>query len=143
MEKDFFQITIDTAYEQFITLKKKIAESGYDRQYAEKIMNANNPDEEFMARKLLQLTSTFDEIGNMVQYLHKPVRIEGDLCLTKEGWKLNNEKVADGATVEFMHEGKWYIGRLICDGKSGQYSIVSEDKKITCTRPNNVRVRMR
>ncbi len=143
MNKNFFQTTIDTAYDQYMKLQSKIKEAGFDQRYAEKIMNATDPNDEFLARKLLQLTSMFDEIGNMVQYLHKPVRVDGTLYRTADGWGLQNEKITDGCTLEFMYEAKWHIGKMKYDKHNKTYSIQSEDQKITCTRLDNLRVRIR
>ena len=143
MSKDFFQTTINTAYEQYMKLQDRIKEVGFDKKYAEKIMNATEPNDEFLARKLLELTSLFDEMGVMVQYLHKPIREEGKLYRTADGWAVGKENLSDGATIEYMNEGKWYIGKMKYDNEQKKYIIKSEDQKATYTKLDNMLTRIR
>ena len=142
MKESQIQKTIDFAYEKYTSFQKKIQETGYDSKFAKMVMDVDDPDEEFLSRKLLQLTSQFDEIGNMVQYLHRPVKTVGNLSVVGGRCYLSGEELSGGTTIEFMYQGKWYIGRLNCSQEKA-WSIISEDQKITVPVDSKMRVRIR
>lgn len=142
MKLDQLQQIIDSAYDQYSAFQKRIMETGYYQEFAQMVTDTESPDEEFLARKILQMTSMFDEIGNMVQYLHKPVRQSGFLLKSTAGWVLKGETIKDGTTLEFMHNGEWQIGKLRLSG-SETPSVVSEDRNIVCTELDHLKVRIR
>ena len=144
MKDSEIQKTIDSAYEYFEGFQKKIQGSGYDQKYAQMMLGAaDDPDEEFLARKLLQMTSLFDEIGNMVRYLHKPVKKDGKIARVAGKYYISGEEIPTSCTLEFMQEGKWYIGKIKENNSTNEYSLISEDQKITCINPHETKVRIR
>jgi len=136
-----FQKIIDGGYNQYMKLQKVIQEKGFDKKFAGLMLGQKNPDDEFMARKLLELTSKFDEIGNDVIYLHKPVRKQGLLRIDNGHCYLDDEEMSDGSVIEYMDNEKWYIGKL--NTKNGQIQLLSEDGKSMVDLKVSRKVRVR
>ena len=137
------QKTIDMAYEQFEAIAKRIKETGYDQQYAQMMMNASDPDEEFLTRKMLEMTSLYDQIGTLVRYLHKPVKVNGIISYVTGKCFINGVEIPIRSTIEFMHEDKWQIGKLEMNKETEKPYIVSDDMKIRVDDIFKIKVRMR
>lgn len=129
MKDSPIQAIIDRAYDQYMTMQKGIHESGFDEKYAQMMMNTVDSDEEFLARKVLKMTNLFDEMGNMLQYLHKPVRKEGMLSCINGKYYISGEEIPNGSTIEYMSDGKWNMGRISQHKNDGKIVIITDENK--------------
>lgn len=85
-----------------------------------------------------------EKIGNIIQYLNKPIKIKGILQRKLDGTVLLNDvSLTEGTLIEYMSSNQWNIGILKRDPSTKQYVIYDENGKIAISKIHQIEARMR
>ena len=80
--------------QSFNQLRQKL---NMDENLAFLLNKADSPDERLKANQTIRIMIDMEKIGNIVQYLNKPVKIEGillpDNMVYNEAWKIVISKI--------------------------------------------------
>ena len=127
--------------QSFNQLRKKL---NMDENLAFLLNKADSPDERLKATQTIRIMTDMEKIGNIVQYLNKPVKIEGILQRKLDGTVLLNDvSLTEGTLIEYMSSNQWNIGILKRDPSTKQYVIYDENGKIVISKIHQIEARMR
>lgn len=127
--------------QSFNQLRKKL---NMDENLAFLLNKADSPDERLKANQTIRIMTDMEKIGNIVQYLNKPVKIEGILQRKLDGTVLLNDvSLTEGTLIEYMSSNQWNIGILKRDPSTKQYVIYDENGKIVISKIHQIEARMR
>ncbi len=127
--------------QSFNQLRKKL---NMDENLAFLLNKADSPDERLKANQTIRIMTDMEKIGNIVQYLNKPIKIKGILQRKLDGTVLLNDvSLTEGTLIEYMSSNQWNIGILKRDPSTRQYGIYDENGKIVISKIHQIEARMR
>lgn len=127
--------------QSFNRLRQKL---NMDENLAFLLNKADSPDERLKANQTIRIMTDMEKIGNIVQYLNKPVKIEGILQRKLDGTvRLNEIPLNDGSMIEYLYGNQWNIGILKRDPSTRQYGIYDENGKIVISKIEQIETRIR
>lgn len=122
--------------QSFNQLRQKL---NMDENLAFLLNKADSPDERLKANQTIRIMTDMEKIGNIVQYLNKPFKIEGILQRKLDGTVLLNDvSLAEGTLIEYMSSNQWNIGILKRDPSTKQYVIYDENGKIVISKIHQI-----
>lgn len=127
--------------QSFNQLRQKL---NMDENLAFLLNKADSPDERLKANQTIRIMIDMEKIGNIVQYLNKPIKIKGILQRKLDGTVLLNDvSLTEGTLIEYMSSNQWNIGILKRDPSTRQYGIYDENGKIVISKIHQIEARMR
>lgn len=127
--------------QSFDQLRKKL---NMDENLAFLLNKADSPDERLKANQTIRIMTDMEKIGNIIQYLNKPIKIKGILQRKLDGTVLLNDvSLTEGTLIEYMSSNQWNIGILKRDPSTKQYVIYDENGKIAISKIHQIEARMR
>ena len=127
--------------QSFNQLRKKL---NMDENLAFLLNKADSPDERLKATQTIRIMTDMEKIGNIIQYLNKPIKIKGILQGKLDGTVLLNDvSLTEGTLIEYMSSNQWNIGILKRDPSTKQYVIYNENGKIVISKIHQIEARMR
>lgn len=115
-------------------IKRILKSSGY-ADYAELSVDydRSNPDEVMLRRELSSCIDKLDEVSAVLEYLNRPVRVEGILRKNRNGrYEIGDRELSSGSPVEVLiydrydERWEWLSSRIEHNGKD-YYLVGSRD----------------
>ena len=135
---------LDEMYEFCGKMYEAIGKSGKDEDLAKLIVSAQGRDELFLAEQIMNARNSMDQTYTLIEYLHRPVILDGRLKKTEEGtYSLCGEEITKRVGIEYVQDDKWKFGLLQPDGTTGEFMIVDEKMNRMDISLENLRIRTR
>lgn len=115
-------------------IKRILKSSGY-AEWAELDVeyDRSNPDDVMLHDELSSMMSSLDEIACTLDYLNRPVKVEGILRKNRNGrYEIGDRELSSGSPVEALvydrydERWEWTSSRIEYDHGKGDYYLVSD-----------------
>ena len=127
-----------------IEVNKNISQKELDREVAEILASAKDPDEIFKARLVTSYMEDFTRIRMNLEYLTKAVTKEGIMQRKSNGTvELDGEVIPDATRLEYLKDDAWHYGILRQDRETKKYHITNWKGDVEIERIEQLRTRIR
>lgn len=121
-----------------------IDKSNKDKQIVDIVTQSDSMDERFIAEQIVKARSSMDQTFRLIEYMHSPVLLDGNLKKRSDGlYVLCGKIITHRIGIEYVKDDCWRIGIIQKDEKSGDYIIVDENIKKVDVDLDNLHVRTR
>lgn len=141
--KEQLQKQIEDMY-RFTTRVFEFMKSNHkDEKLVELLGKATDRDERFLAEHLIHLRSSMDQDYFLIEFLNRPVTLEGKLNKKADGtYELCGYEIGDKFPVEFVdEEDNWQFGVL--EKKDKAYVLIDRNRETVNIELNGLWVRTR
>ena len=125
-------------------IQNKLRGGGYDQRVGELLAEADNPDDVFKARILMNCLDQLSRIALQISYLNLPVTRQGILRQRFQGRvELGEETIPNGTRLEYFSGGEWYYGILHRNDATGQNVLLDWKGDVMLDKIDGVQARVR
>lgn len=135
---------IDIVYHMMAAVRKTNEKYDVSENLGRILASADDPDSKFKCDIAVRILGNVEQCRNIIQYLHSPVMIEGELIKKQDGKVyVRDISVSEGTKLEYMAGDRWGLGYLMVNSKTGTLNIVDEDKNVIIESADKITVRIR